>query len=262
MLVGFFMILVDWTIVSVANPAIMTALNANYTSVIWVTSAYLLGYAVPLRVSGRLGDQFGPKNVYLIGLAIFTAASLWCWLIPALPTQRHRFDFIGVILSGAGLLLIVFALQEGQAHDWALWIWAMIVAGLALMAAFVYWQSVNKNAPLIPLRLFSDRDFFVVLPVWRLALPLSGFGVGMAFIGSPLAACPRRWASPSRCCPAFGRSRPANTKVNQSPMRSSTRSQWRGCVATAAPASRGRSTATNSTRALTMPCKRSTTVAI
>ena len=48
MMVGFFMILVDATIVAVANPAIMAGLGADYDTVIWVTSAYLLGYAVPL----------------------------------------------------------------------------------------------------------------------------------------------------------------------------------------------------------------------
>ena len=48
MLVGFFMTLIDWTAVSVANPSIMAALHADYESVIWVTSAYLLGAAVPL----------------------------------------------------------------------------------------------------------------------------------------------------------------------------------------------------------------------
>src|SRR5690606_31875040 len=78
--IGFFMILVDATIVSVATPAIMTDLGADVASVVWVTSAYLLAYAVPLLVTGRLGDRFGPKQVYLVGLVIFTLASLWCGL--------------------------------------------------------------------------------------------------------------------------------------------------------------------------------------
>lgn len=250
LLIGFFMILVDATIVPVANPAIMAHLGAGYDAVIWVTSAYLLAYAVPLLVSGRLGDRYGPKNMYLAGLAVFTAASLWCgladsigtliaarvvqgvgaalltpqtmtvitrtfpphrrgvamsvwgatagvatlvgplaggvlvdtlgwqwifivnvpigilgmamavWLVPSLPTERNqRFDVPGVVLSGVGLFLIVFGLQEGQSHDWALWIWATIGVGAAVMAAFVYWQSINTGEPLIPLMIFRDRNF-------------------------------------------------------------------------------------------------------
>ncbi|MFT4216105.1 MAG: DHA2 family efflux MFS transporter permease subunit [Micropruina sp.] len=83
LVVGFFMILVDTTIVSVANPAIKAALDPttnNLDNVVWVTSAYLLAYAVPLLITGRLGDRFGPRTIYLIGLAIFTLASLGCGL--------------------------------------------------------------------------------------------------------------------------------------------------------------------------------------
>ena len=83
LVIGFFMILIDTTIVSVANPAIKAALDPhtnNLDNVVWVTSAYLLAYAVPLLITGRLGDRFGPKRIYLVGLVIFTLASLWCGL--------------------------------------------------------------------------------------------------------------------------------------------------------------------------------------
>jgi EmrB/QacA subfamily drug resistance transporter len=80
MMIGFFMIMLDATIVAIANPTIMTGLRIGYDAVIWVTSSYLLGYAVVLLVAGRLGDRFGPKNLYLIGLVVFTVASIWCGL--------------------------------------------------------------------------------------------------------------------------------------------------------------------------------------
>ena len=93
--VGFFMILVDMTIVAVAQPQIRAALDTDVNGIVWVTSAYLLTYAVPLLITGRLGDKYGPKTVYQVGLVVFTAASVWCGFSGSvsythltLPTKR------------------------------------------------------------------------------------------------------------------------------------------------------------------------------
>jgi EmrB/QacA subfamily drug resistance transporter len=248
---GFFMILVDTTIVTVATPAIISDLHADVNSVVWVTSAYLLAYAVPVLITGRLGDRFGPKRLYLIGLTVFTLASLWCglttsiemlivarvfqglgaamltpqtmavitrifpadkrgqamalwgatagvamligpilggvlvdalgweWiffinipvgvigfvlavrLVPSLTTHTHRFDWLGVALSGVGMFLLVFGIQQGHKYHWNAWVLASIIGGLVVFAAFVLWQRVNRREPLVPLSLFADRNFSI-----------------------------------------------------------------------------------------------------
>jgi hypothetical protein len=76
--IGFFMILLDATIVSIAIPAMLRGLNASLNAAVWVTSIYPLTYAVPMLFTSRLGDRFGPKRVFMAGLWLFTAASLWC----------------------------------------------------------------------------------------------------------------------------------------------------------------------------------------
>ena len=208
LVLGFFMIMIDTTIVSVATPAIIEDLHAEVNSVVWVTSAYLLAYAVPVLITGRLGDRLGQKQVYLerpgglharvavvradrvrrgadrrpgrsrdsapsmmtrrrwrsspgssrpsagqatalwgatAGVAILVGPLLggmlvdslgWEWiffinvpigvvgfvmawrLVPSLPTHSHRFDWLGVALSGVGMFLLVFGIQEGHQQDW------------------------------------------------------------------------------------------------------------------------------------------------
>ncbi len=73
---GLFMTLLDITIVNIAIPDLVTDLNATLETVLWVGSAYSLAYTVLLITSGRLGDIHGPRRLFLLGLAVFTVASL------------------------------------------------------------------------------------------------------------------------------------------------------------------------------------------
>ena len=75
---GFFMILLDTTIVNVAIPAMSKGLNATLDQILWVLNAYILVYAVLLITAGRLGDLFGQRNMFALGLAVFTIASALC----------------------------------------------------------------------------------------------------------------------------------------------------------------------------------------
>ncbi|MTD59037.1 DHA2 family efflux MFS transporter permease subunit [Amycolatopsis pithecellobii] len=252
---GFFMILLDTTIVTIAIPAMVRDLHTSLNSVVWVLSVYLLTYAVPMLFTSRLGDRFGPKRVFLAGLIVFTLASLWCGLSgnvemlitaravqglgaalltpqtlafithlfppakrgPAMgmwggvaglatitgpllggvlvdgfgwewiffvnvpigliaivltgvlvpdwqPKHSHSFDIPGILLSAAGLFLLVFGIQNGQQYNWGtvfgpVNVFEIIGAGVLLLVIFVVWQRFNTREPLLPLKVFNNRNF-------------------------------------------------------------------------------------------------------
>ncbi|WP_259607152.1 MULTISPECIES: DHA2 family efflux MFS transporter permease subunit [Microbacterium] len=137
LVIGFFMILVDTTIVSVANPAIKAALDPdtnNLDNVVWVTSAYLLAYAVPLLITGRLGDRFGPKNIYLIGLAVFTAASLWCGLSTTLEglIAARAVQGLGAAFMTPQTMAVITRTFPAQRRGAAMGLWGA-TAGVATL---------------------------------------------------------------------------------------------------------------------------------
>ncbi|WP_225725033.1 MULTISPECIES: DHA2 family efflux MFS transporter permease subunit [unclassified Nocardia] len=134
LVVGFFMILLDMTIVAVANPAIMTSLQTDINKVIWVTSAYLLTYAVPLLVTGRLGDRYGPKNLYLIGLTVFTAASLWCGLSRSIDMliAARAVQGLGAALMTPQTMAVITRTFPPDRRGAAMGLWGG-VAGLATL---------------------------------------------------------------------------------------------------------------------------------
>ena len=82
--VGVFMLLLDGTIVNIAIPSIMDGFDTSFSKVEWVMNAYLLVFAVLLITAGRLGDLFGRRRIFIIGLAVFSLASLLCGVAPGI----------------------------------------------------------------------------------------------------------------------------------------------------------------------------------
>src|SRR5271154_4390357 len=75
---GVLMIVLDSTIVNVALPSIRADLGFSETSLVWVVNAYILTFGGFLLLGGRLGDLYGPRKLFLIGIVAFTVASIAC----------------------------------------------------------------------------------------------------------------------------------------------------------------------------------------
>src|SRR5271169_1568730 len=80
---GFFMTLLDLTIVNIAIPNMITKLHASLDDILWVINAYALVLAVLVITAGRLGDLIGPRIMFMGGVGVFTAASAACGLAPS-----------------------------------------------------------------------------------------------------------------------------------------------------------------------------------
>ncbi|MDC2953133.1 MFS transporter [Streptomyces gilvifuscus] len=164
--VGVMMVALDGTIVAIANPAIQKDLKASFADVQWITNGYFLALAVSLITAGKLGDRFGHRQTFLIGVTGFAAASGAIGLshsIAAVVTFRVFQGLFGALLMPAalGLLRATFPAEK---LNMAIGIWGMVIGASTaggpilggVLVEHVNWQSV----------------FFINVPVGAIALVL------------------------------------------------------------------------------------------
>ncbi|GAA0306690.1 MFS transporter [Streptomyces turgidiscabies] len=162
--VGVMMVALDGTIVAIANPAIQKDLGASFAQVQWITNGYFLALAVTLITAGKLGDRFGHRQTFLIGIVGFASASAAIGLsssIALVVTFRVFQGLFGALLMPAalGLLRATFPADK---LNMAIGIWGMVIGASTaggpilggLLVEHVSWQSV----------------FFINVPVGVLAL--------------------------------------------------------------------------------------------
>ena len=132
---GFFMIMLDTTIVNVAIPAMSAGLSTTLDQILWVLNAYILVYAVLLITAGRLGDLYGQRTLFAIGLAIFTIASALCGFVQNADQliAARVLQGVGGVLLTPQTLAILTTLFPPERRGAAFGIWAG-AAGLATLA--------------------------------------------------------------------------------------------------------------------------------
>jgi EmrB/QacA subfamily drug resistance transporter len=129
---GDLMIVLDVTIVGVALPSIKEDLGFSDASLAWVVNAYLLTFGGFLLLGGRLGDLFGHRRLFLIGIALFTVASLVCGLADSqgfLVAARAVQGIGGAVVSAVALSLIVTLFTEPSERAKAMGVFGFVAAG-------------------------------------------------------------------------------------------------------------------------------------
>lgn len=129
---GELMIVLDTTIVNVALPSIRDSLHFSESTLAWVVNAYLLTFGGFMLLGGRLGDLYGHKRLFLIGLVLFTLASLACGLADTqllLVTARAIQGIGGAVVSAVALSLIMDLFTEPEERAKAMGVYSFVCAG-------------------------------------------------------------------------------------------------------------------------------------
>jgi MFS family permease len=135
LMTGTFMFVMDFFILNVALPSIQHGLRAGESAIEWIVAGYALSTAVLLVTGGRLGDRFGRRRVFTLGMAIFTAASVGCALAPdpGLLVAARIIQGGGAALMAPNILSILGVVYTGPARVRAISVYGMVM-GLAATA--------------------------------------------------------------------------------------------------------------------------------
>jgi EmrB/QacA subfamily drug resistance transporter len=157
---GMLMIILDATIVNVALPSIQSDLRFSQSSLAWVVNAYLIAFGGLLLLAGRLGDLIGRKRIFMIGLAVFTSASLLCGLAQSqsmLIVARFVQGAGGAMTSAVILGMIVTMFQRPGERARAIGVYSFVASAggsIGLLAGGALTQAINWH-----------WIFFVNLPI-------------------------------------------------------------------------------------------------
>lgn len=189
-ILGSSMVFIDGTVVNVALPALQTKLNATVVDAQWVVEAYALFLAALLLAGGSLGDHFGRKRIYTIGVSLFALASIWCGLAPNISQLiiARALQGVGGALLVPGSLAIISASFSEDKRGQAIGTWSGFTAITAAIGPVlggwliehVSWRAVFFiNAPLA----------LIVLALVFLHVPESrdAESRGLDYIGAALA---------------------------------------------------------------------------
>src|SRR5947208_11194300 len=177
---AFFMTILDVAIVNVALPSIEKDLNVSETTVQWVLIAYAITFGGFLLLGGRMADLLGRKRIFIVGLVLFTIASLVCGLannIGVLIGARAVQGIGAAIISPAALSILTTTFEEGAERNRALGIWGAVAGsggavgvllGGVLTSAFswpwIFYVNVPVGAAVVALSPLLLRESRADLP--------------------------------------------------------------------------------------------------
>ena len=133
------MAFIDSTALNVALPIIQAELKMDGTQVSWVANGYMLFLSALILVGGSLGDRYGRKRVYMLGIIIFSVSSLVCGLAPSVGIliAARMIQGVGGALMVPGSLALISVMFDGEKRGQAIGTWSTFTTVTTLLAPFI-----------------------------------------------------------------------------------------------------------------------------